>query len=246
MKLTLLELTQQILNKLNSDSVNSIGDTVESLQVANEIKVTYYDMISNIEMPFQYNLIPLEASNDTTKPTHMIVPEEVDNFKWIQYNRGTAAEPDYIEVEYLDKEKFILRVSNYNDVDDVLTVQDYGGSYIVIGTSDHPRYYTMFDDIHVVFDSYDSSVDDTLQASKIRAYGQTTPAWQMTDDFIPDLPAKHFPQLLAEASQACMAYWKQTNSPIDQMRARRQYVRHFNNRNRKLGSEDKVLDFGRT
>jgi hypothetical protein len=246
MKLTLLELTQQILNKLDSDEVNSIGDTVESMQIANEIKVTYYDMIGNIEMPYQYNLIPLEPSGDITKPTHMSVPVEVDNFKWIQYNQGTAAEPEYVEVQYLDKESFILRVSNFKDTGNVLTVQDYSGSYLVVGNADHPKYYTMFDDVHLVFDSYDATVDDTLQASKVRAYGQTIPSWSMTDDFVPDLPTKHFPQLLAEATQACMAYWKQANSPVDQMRARRQYVRHFNNRNRKLGSEDRVLDFGRS
>ena len=246
MKLTLLELVQQILNKLNSDEVNSIGDTVESLQIANEVKTTYYDMIGNIELPYQYNLIPFEASLDTARPTHMIIPDNVDNFKWIQYNQGTAAEPDYVEVDYLTPEQFILRVSSYNDTGDVLTVQDYGGSYIVVGTADHPKYYTLFDDIHVVFDSYDNTVENTLQESKVRAFGQTIPTWSMTDDFIPDLPAKHFPQLLAEAAQASMAYWKQTNSPIDQMRARRQYVRHFNNRNRKQGSEDAVLNFGRS
>ena len=246
MKMTLLELTQQILNKLNSDEVNSIGDTVESMQVANEIKITYYDLIGNIELPFEYNLISLESSGDSTRPTHMTVPTAIDNFKWVQYNHGTQTEPDYQEVLYLTPEQFILKVSTYTDANSPLVVEDYTGSFISVGTNAHPKYYTLFDDVHLVFDSYDADIDDTLQESKVRAFGQTIPTWSMTDAFIPSLPAKHFPQLLAEATQACMAYWKQTNSPIDQMRARRQYVRHFNNRNRKLGSEDKVLDFGRS
>jgi hypothetical protein len=245
MKMTLLEIVQQIHSKLSSDEINSIGDTVESQQVANEVKATYYDMIGNIELPYQYNFVALEPSVDTAKPTHMKVPDNVDNFKWIQYNSGTAAEPDYKEINFLTPEQFILKVSDYKDSNSPLVVQDYSGTYLTVYSDKQPQWYTLFDDVHVVFDSYDSSVDDTLQASKVRAYAQTIPSWTMEDDFIPDLPAKHFPQLLAEAAQACMVYQKQTNSPIDQMRARRQYVRHFNNRNRRLGSEDKVLDFGR-
>jgi hypothetical protein len=202
-------------------------------------------MIGNIELPYQYNLIPLESSGDTAKPTHMKVPDNVDNFKWIQYNTGTALEPIYEEVVYLTPEQFIMRISDYQDSNNPLIVQDYSGSYLTVYSDKHPQWYTLFDDVHVVFDSYDSSVDDTLQESKVRAFGQTIPTWSMTDSFVPDLPAKHFPQLLAEAAQAAMVYWNQTGSPVDQMRVRQQYVRHFNNRNRKLGAEDAVLDFGR-
>ena len=245
MKQTLLDLTQQTLNKMSSDEVNSIGDTVESMQVANEIKTTYYSMIGNLELPYQYNLVALLASGDTSKPTHMTVPENVDSFKWIQYNKGTPLEPEYVEIDYLTPEQFVIKCSKYEGVASPLVVQDNAGS-LVIATDKQPQWYTLFDDTTVVFDSYDASVDDTLQESKARMYAQTIPTWSMTDDFIPDLPAKYFPQLLAEASQACMVYLKQTNSPIDQMRARQQYVRHFNNRNRKLGSQDSVLDFGRS
>lgn len=245
MKMTLLDLTQQILSKANSDEVNSIGDTVESQQIANEIKNTYYAMIGNIELPYQYNLIPLESSGDINRPTHMKVADNVDNFKWIQYNCGTPTVPDYQEVLYLTPEQFILKVTDYEDGNTPMLVQDYSGTYLTIFSDKKPQWFTLFDDVHVVFDSYDSSVDDTLQESKVRAFGQTIPSWNMTDDFVPDLPAKHFPQLLAEAASACMVYLKQTASPIDQQRARQQYVRHFNNRNRKLGSEDAVLDFGR-
>lgn len=245
MKMTLLDLVQQISSKLSSDEINSIGDTVESQQIANEIKTTYYAMIGNIELPYQYALVPLEPSGDVTKPTHMKAPDNLDNFKWIQYNNGTVAEPLYEEVLYLTPEQFMEKVSEYSNSNTPLVVQDYGGSYLVVYSDKKPQWYTLFDDVHVVFDSYDSSVDDTLQASKVRCMGQTIPTWSMTDDFVPDLPAKHFPQLLAEASMACMAYFKQTASPIDQMRARQQYVRHFNNRNRRQKAEDLVLDYGR-
>lgn len=246
MKLTLLEMTQTILNKMSSDEVNSIGDTTESMQVANEIKTTFYNMWGNIEQPYQYNLVALEPSVDILRPTHMKVPENVDNFKWIKYNTGTAAEPAYQFVEYRTPEEFLYNIGHYTDNSYAQTVQDYSGSYIVIQNNSHPSYFTMFDDEYIVFNSYDADVDDTLQASKVQAFAQTIPSWTMEDSFVPNLPAKHFPQLVAEAAAACSAYFKQVASPIDQQRARQQYVRHFNNRNRQLKADDMVLDFGRS
>lgn len=246
MKLTLLELCQRIANKLNSDEINSIGDSVESMQIAMEVRDTYYDMVGNIEMPDQYGLVPLEASNDEDRPTHMKAPERLDNFKFIEYNNGTAEEPDYQACEYLSPYEFLKKTGAYNEGNEAITVQDFGGSYLTIGSNRYPKYYTLFDDEWVVFDSYDADVDDTLQSSKVRAYAQTIPTFSLTDNFYPDLPVKYFPQLLAEATAACFTYFKQTASPTDERRARRQYVRHFNNRTRALNAENSVLDFGRS
>lgn len=246
MKLTVLEMTQRIANKMGSDEINSIGDSTDSMSIAMEIRDTYYDMIGNIEMPDQYSLTYLEASGDTEKPTHMKAPERLDNFKFIEYNNGTNEEPDYHTVEYLSPYEFLKKTGAYNEGNLAITVQDTGGSYLTIGTNRHPKWYTLFDDEWVVFDSYDATVDDTLQASKIRAYAQTIPTFSLTDNYYPDLPVKYFPQLLAEATAACFTYWKQTPSPTDERRARRQYVRHFNNRTRLLDSENAVLDFGRS
>lgn len=246
MKMTLLDIVQTILNKMNSDEVNSIGDTTESMQVAEEVKTTFYHMWGNIEQPYQYNLIPLEASIDVTRPTHMRVPENVDSFKWIKYNAGTNSEPNYIDVQYLSPEEFLWRNSKYTDTSYSQTVQDFSGSYIVVQSNSAPHYFTLFDDQWVVFNSFDAAVDDTLQSSKVQAFGQRIPSWLMADDFIPDLPAKHFPQLVAEAAEACSAYFKQMPSYIDQKRARQQYVRHFNNRNRQIAAADMVPDFGRS
>ena len=46
-KMTLLEITQDIMSDMDSDNVNSINDSVEALQVAQVVKTTYYNIISN-------------------------------------------------------------------------------------------------------------------------------------------------------------------------------------------------------
>lgn len=85
MKQTLLEMTQDILSALNSDQVNSIGDTPESLQVAQCIKNTYFNMLGRYDMPEHNQLFSLEASNDINSPVLMYRPEGVTRIERIDY-----------------------------------------------------------------------------------------------------------------------------------------------------------------
>lgn len=85
MKMTLLELVQDILSNLSSDEVNSISDSSEGLQVATIVKQKYYDIIAraglvSLEQPFQ-----LTASLSQTEPTLMFVPDGVAKIEYIKY-----------------------------------------------------------------------------------------------------------------------------------------------------------------
>ena len=48
---TVLQLTQNILSAMSSDEVNSISDTVESMQVATILQNKYYDIVSRDALP---------------------------------------------------------------------------------------------------------------------------------------------------------------------------------------------------
>lgn len=85
MKRTLLDLTQNILSSLSSDEVNSIGDSAESLQVAEIIKTKYYDIISRVDLPEHDQLIQLDPSLDESSPVLMHVPDSVAEIKWVKY-----------------------------------------------------------------------------------------------------------------------------------------------------------------
>jgi hypothetical protein len=50
-KMTLLEMVQNIASALETDEVSSISDTVESLEIAEEIKTTFYEQFNNILVP---------------------------------------------------------------------------------------------------------------------------------------------------------------------------------------------------
>src|ERR1700761_2633261 len=85
MKTTLLDLTQNILSSLDSDEVNSIGDTVESRQVAQIIKNKYYDIVNRVNLPEHDQLIQLDPALDAQTPVLMYVPDGVAELKWLKY-----------------------------------------------------------------------------------------------------------------------------------------------------------------
>ena len=51
MKRTLLEMVQSILSDMDSESVNSISDSVESEQIASVIQDTFFNLIAARDIP---------------------------------------------------------------------------------------------------------------------------------------------------------------------------------------------------
>lgn len=78
-------MVQNILSRLSSDEVNSIGDTTESLQVATILQTTYFNLVSRAGLPDQMQLFQLTPSNDPTKPVLMFKPANVDKIDWLKY-----------------------------------------------------------------------------------------------------------------------------------------------------------------
>lgn len=92
MKMSLLEMVQNILSALNSDQVNSVSDTPESLQVAEAIKSTYFNMLGRYDLPEHNQFFNLQPSNDLTKPVLMYKPEGVTRLEWLKYFDSNPAD----------------------------------------------------------------------------------------------------------------------------------------------------------
>lgn len=230
---TLLEMTQNILNAMDSDEVNSIGDAVESLQVAEVIKETYDYITAGLEIPGRAGIIKLDALGDLARPTVMKAPSNTEHIEWIKYNN--------IDVCYLEPKAFVDYVIMFSG-DNVETVDG-----LPIKTDADPRFYTSFDDEYLHFDSYDKDVDSTLQQSKTLCWGQKELPFRMEDDFIPNLPLDLFPRLLAEAKATCFINYKQVANSKEEQRSRQQLVRNQNNRH-KNGSKrpiDRLPNYAR-
>ena len=205
-KMTLLEMVQDILSDMNSDEVNSIVDTVESLQVAQIIKSTYFNLIDGRDWPHLYQMFTLDASGDSLKPTHMRLPDNVIDVNWIKYN---------VKVAIADKELFRdIIYKTPKEFMAILDARDSLASFVTVVTDPTtielniyndrvPSYYTSFDNEYIIMDAFNNALESTLQASKTQGYGKVYPTWTVDDTFIPDLPTQSFSYLLNEAKSTC-------------------------------------------
>jgi hypothetical protein len=82
---TLLNMVQNILAAMSSDEVNSIGDTVESMQVAQIIQNKYYDIVARGDLRLDEQLFQLNPADTTATPTLMYLPSGVSRISWMQY-----------------------------------------------------------------------------------------------------------------------------------------------------------------
>lgn len=234
-KMTLLEMTQSILNDMESDAVNSISDTVESAQVAQVIKDTYYDIISHLEIPEHYGLLQVTGLANSSYPNYLQLGDSVSAIKWFKYNKATLTETDtnYQDISYLSPEEFLSRTLGRAESDsNVVPITDFSSTTLLIVNDKHPELYTSFDDKYLVFDSWDSTVDSTLQQSKSMCWGKTEPTWTSSDTFVPDLDAQFFPYFLSEAKATCFVNFKQVANNKEEQKARRQLTRIQNETHR--------------
>lgn len=241
MKTTLLQIVQSILSDMDSEDVNSISDTIEAQQVASVVEDTYYNIIAARDLPEHNKLMTLTAMSDSTKPTHFKYPSDTKHIERIEYNIGTIAKKDFRIVEFVDPVYFLDNMD-----EDGLLVETYDGNLdIFVTTGEAPTYYTSFDDEYIIMNSYDSSVEVTLQSDKVRAFGSTYPAFSQTDSFEPDIDNTLMPYLLAEAKSTCFSLFKGGSDPKIEQAARRlkSYIQNDQHKSRKANVRN---NYGRT
>lgn len=247
MKYNLLSLTQAVLSSMDSDEVNSISDTTESAQVATLIRGVYFDILERAELPENKTLFNLSASGDAAKPVLMTVPDNIDSVLWLKYNKATTTNtyPQFKDLQFLPLDDFLNWMYMQNT-----TSANTGNFAHTIGTSTitfiyknnlAPCRYTTFDDSTIIFDSYDITVDATLQGSKTLGYGKTVIPFLMVDTF--DFPSLDEPQhalLLNEAKATAWAELKQTQHAKAEKAAHRQWSSIENTKFR--AEQDRAFD----
>lgn len=228
-KMTLLEIVQNILSAMDSDEVNSLSDTVESLQVAYVVKETYEEQFNNIELPHSKTLITITGLGNITRPNYMRITTDLKNFEWIKY-KNDRNQGKFEPVHFVTPEEFLEKVLQYTAVsgDVTLTGDPSSGIEYYIKTNRSPTYYTSFDNEYLAFDAFDLFYESTLTASKTMAFGTKTSTFLLEDAYIPAIPETLFPLLLSEAKSTCFINQKQISSTKEEQRARRQRIRMQN------------------
>jgi len=229
--------------------VNSIDDSDDSAKVARIIKRTYRYLCATRAFPEHDRLGTLWPSTDDERPTHMEVPESVEEIYRIHYDiiESGATRRKYTEITYLDPDEFFQRVWMRDSTgSNIQTVLDYDQNRkILIQTDKRPEYWTSFDGFeHVVFDSFDSAVDDTIQASKIICTMRVEPDFTLSDLFIPDLHAKSFAMLEEESAKTAAIQITQAPDEESERRSRRLFTQNSWTKH-KFNGGIKYPDFGK-
>jgi len=220
MKRTLLQIVQNILSDMDSEDVNTIGDTIESQQIASVVRDVYYNMVSTRMIPEHQELIKLVSLSNIDRPTHFKVPDSVKRIDFIRYNVSTNSNTEFKEIQYIEPLLFLTLHQDGVNVDTRYDVN--GNTPLLIRNDQMPTYYTSFDDLHIVMDSYKSDVDQILAESKTQALGHKIPTFKLADDFIPDLDEVLFPYLIAESKSTCFSLFKSGVDQKIEQAARRQ------------------------
>ena len=243
MKKTLLEIVKDILSDIDSEDVSSVSDTVESLQVAKVVEATFYDLVATRDIPEHQSLIKLTPLSDSNYPTHFVLEDTQSDITNIWYDVSDDGTYEYRELTYLDPVEFIQLVDRRGS-DYTLVGDKVAGTKLRILNNKQPTYYTSFDDEHIVMDAHKSTVDTTLQQSKVRVLGNTVPTFSISDTYTPDIDSTMFPYLIQEAKSRAFSIFKgQIDQKVEQS-ARRQKV-YVQNDKRRTKARSKLRDYGR-
>lgn len=205
-KRSILDITQQALLNIGSDSVNSISDTDEARDVSFIIRDAYFDFIASQNWPHLREVINLSSVSDTSNPAQLILSDDIqkiDNDTLYYDTRQTSGgDPEMTRMTYCDPEVFLndnLSLSSRKSDTNITEMTSPAKLYIFNDRA--PTRFTSFDDELIIFDAYDSDVDTTLQGSKSTVLGYKETTFSLVDTFEVDLPSKAFPQFMADVKE---------------------------------------------
>ena len=191
MSKTLLRVVQDYLTYVDGFQVDSIFDSEESVQAAQIAEHVFNTVVDKNRDQMHMTVVrSLDASADGDLPCVMSIPSEIrrihDSEVW--YNTHKTGGVQWSRVKVIDPKEFLVLVSGVNTEQANTEIMEVNGVPFVIMNNRAPLYCTTFDDKTLVFDSYDSSVDTTLQESKTKVVATQAPVFLIQDDFLIPLP----------------------------------------------------------
>lgn len=211
-----------IVNRVELPEHEQLIQLDPSLDATTPVQMFVPDGVAEIEWLKYFN------SNVDDSPD--ITAEHDINVDIKDVDTGTLGTvPGYQYVTILPIQQFIDMTNSFNPSDsnvDSFTftnnVNGIPGTYTFYYKDDRqPRYCCILSNFNVIFDSYDSTQDSTLQSSKTMAWGRIIPTFLMEDSFIPNLDDEQFTLLLNEAKALAYFELKQSVHPKAEMEIKR-------------------------
>lgn len=239
---TLLKYVQFILSDMDSDEVETITETVESIQIADLLEQTYFEIINRRDWEFlKHRVRQLDAG---TTIADLAIPADVLHVELLRYKNFNTGKMQ--DVRYMAPWDFLQMQQGLTTTDanvDEVTVSDS----VTFGVYNDraPSYWTSFDEDAIFFNAYDSTNEAagvTVASSTILA--TVEPTWTVSDAFVPDMPSRMESLLLNETLSAAWLYLKQAPNAKAESIARRQFAR-MEILERRTIADFKEKDYGR-
>lgn len=249
MKRTLLRVVQDVSRYLSGFNVDSIWDTDESRDIAYIAEKVYYNIVQRYNnIDFTGAVGTLESYGDPAFPTYMRIPGSVQRVQdsLVQYNvaKGTdSTSVNYKTIQYLDPVDFLHRMNRSTGMPNTAVINDPSGVEFVIGTKEAPSYCTSFDSEVIVFDSYDSEEDTTLQQTKTRVYFTEEEVFLLQDAFVIPMPSSLSEMYLDLVISECSMVLRQEASPETMRRGRAAQIRM--QQKQRIGTQQRKYSYGR-
>jgi hypothetical protein len=182
MKLTLLEIVQDMLVATDSENVSSVGETEDAGMCVNIANREFEKLISKFRWRHTRALSKLEVTSNKNEMTLPSTAVAVDPYS-IYYagDRVYWMEPD----SFLSMT--LTRLTSESNITEVNNVHVY--------TDRNPTYFTSFDDSTLVFDAYPNASGLTKADTDVIVYTQPTSRLTSDAEYF-DLPAQAFPALV--------------------------------------------------
>lgn len=236
---TLLDVVNEILSDMGRDEVNELDATPEAARVLVILKDTYRHLCTRNLWEHKMVHKPLDGASDTTKPTKLLIPEDVIHIKSLDYHvyDPSSSENYYITLTHLYPEDFLRIVQGRNASDSSVSSFDNDNNVELRVFNDRaPTYWTSFDDKYVYLDAWNSVLDSTVVTTRTQAHVTVYPNFPAQDTSTFDLPARFMPMFISWAKATCFEKIKQIASPTDQYWSRASYARFLHDGSR-VGQE---------
>lgn len=235
---SILDIVNNVLLDMGRSEVNALGATPEAKQVLSIMKDVFYQLCTRNLWPHKQKHIQLDSAADTTKPTKLLLPEEVVDLKYIRYNVAEAGEPaEYKLLVHKYPEDFLqLTLGRDSTATNVDTVVDEGGATFFVLNDAAPTYWTSFDDGIIYLDSYLSTEESTVQGNKTLVSVALLPDWPTSEDDPVPVPARHIPMYKSMVKAVAYEKIKQVEAVHDTLWSRAAYARFLHDGSR-VGQE---------
>lgn len=188
--MTLLEMTQNVLSSCDSDSVNSISDTIESMQVATIIRNKYFDIVARGLVPNQQQLFQLVGTTDPTKPVQMTVPAGITSIRWMKYfdaNPADSQQQDQFGAFSHGLNLDLINSTSFTTTSTTSNVISAGSKTFVVASSGLPivtgQGIMVYSGVNFMFGTVTSYSGTTLIINVISTIGSGTyTAWTITNN----------------------------------------------------------------